>query len=338
MRRRASRPRVPWRTITAVLAGVTVSVWVLYRIANVRSASGRLAVDTGCLSEPHAVADMSRFISGAAWIHCEPWDIGTGVTGYAWRAPNPKAVLLLQPAWGDYAQRHVNGGSRLIPHLLSRGITVYAFDLWGNGRSPGARGATDIRQAVTDHLAARRALRDQPLPIFALGHSIGGLVTVSSALDDQTGLRGIILLAPTLEWGVGGFMRLVARVGGFLVPTLPVPGPGAGEQTADPEARRHMSADSLMHHGPISWISASTGLALARENLARYGELRVPILVMHGSADRAPDPSGSRDLIARVGSRDKALHIIPDGLHALLDDIPGPEVVQLILAWLDRRS
>ena len=337
MTRRAPKPRSPWRTIAAVLAGVTVSV-IVFRIASVRSATGRLSVDTGCHSDPNTVADMSRFTAGAAQIRCEPWDIGTGVTGYVWRAPKPRAVLLLQPAWGDYAQRHVSGGSWLIPQLLSRGITVYAFDMWGNGRSPGARGATDIRRAVSDHLTARRALRDQPLPIFVLGHSVGGLVTVTSALDDQTGLHGMILLAPTLEWGVGGFMRLVARVGSFVAPSLPVPGPGGDEQTRDPEARRRMNADSLMNHGPISWISASTGLTLSRVNRARYHELRVPILVLHGSADRAPDPSGSRDFIGLVASPDKALSIIPDGLHALLDDSAGADVVQLILSWLDRRS
>jgi alpha-beta hydrolase superfamily lysophospholipase len=44
-------------------------------------------------------------------IHCQPWDIGTGVTGYVWRAPNPRAVLLVEHGWRDYAQRYVKQSS-----------------------------------------------------------------------------------------------------------------------------------------------------------------------------------------------------------------------------------
>jgi acylglycerol lipase len=326
-----------WRRVAGILAGVAVVLWIVYRIANVRSTTGRISVDTGCQSDPNTVADLSRLAPGAPPIHCEPWDVGTGVTGYVWRAPNPRAAVLLQTGWGDYAQRYVSHGSRLIPHLLNRGISVYAFDMWGSGRSPGKRGATHLGHAVADNLAARRKLRDQALPVFMLGHSVGGLVTVTSALGDQTGLHGMILLAPALDWGLSGFTRLVARVGGFVAPTFPVPGPGGGTLTGDPEAQRRLDDDSLMVHGGVSWVTASGGATVSRENWTRYRELRVPVLVVHGSADRTPDPNGSREFIALVASPDKTLSIIPGGLHALLDDTAGAEVLQLILAWLDRR-
>jgi acylglycerol lipase len=321
------------------VAGVALGAWIAYRVANVRSPTGRIAVDTGCRSDPSTVADMSRLAPGAAPIRCEPWDVGTGVTGYVWHAPNARAALLLTTGWGDYAQRYVNQGSRLIPHLLHRGVSVYAFDMWGSGRSPGTRGATAIDQAVVDHLAARRALRDGPLPVFVLGHSVGGLVTATSALRDQTRLGGMILLAPTLDWGVSGGMGLVARVGGFVAPTLRVPGPDGGRTlTRDPDAQRRMDDDPLMDHGQISWVTAASGVALSRENWARYGELRVPVLVVHGDADRTPDPSGSRRFVARVASPDRTLRAIPGGLHGVLDDTAGAEVVRVILAWLDRRT
>jgi acylglycerol lipase len=327
-----------WQRLAGILAGVAVVLWIVYKIGNARSPTGRISVDTGCQSDPNTVADMSRLAPGAAPIRCEPWDVGTGVTGYVWHAPNPRAVLLLQTGWGDYAQRYVDQGSRLIPHLLDRGISVYAFDMWGSGRSPGRRGATHVGQAVADHLAARRKLRDQPLPVFVLGHSVGGLVTATSALGDQTGLHGMILLAPALDWGLSGFTRLVARVGGFVAPTLPVPGPrGGGALTRDPDAQRRLDDDPLLYHGAVSWVTASGGVTISRRNWTRYRELRVPVLVVHGSADRTPDPSGSREFIALVASPDKTLRVVPGGLHGVLDDTAGAAVLQLILAWLDRR-
>lgn len=334
---RTPKSRLRWRRVAGIVAGVAVALWIAYKVANVRSATGLISLDTGCQSDPGTVADMSRLTPGAAPIRCEAWDIGTGVTGYAWRAPNARAVLLLQTGWGEYAQRYVNQGSRLIPHLLDRGISVYAFDMWGSGRSPGKRGATDVRRAVADHLAARRKLRAQPLPVFVLGHSVGGLVTATSALRDQDGLDGMILLAPALDWNLSAITRLVIRVGGFLAPTLPVPGASGGPLTNDPDAQRHLNEDPLMHHAPISWVTASSGATVSHENWMRYRELRVPVLVVHGSADRAPNPSGSRELVRLLASSDKTLSIIPRGLHNLLDDTTGPEVVELILAWVDRR-
>jgi len=280
---------------------------------------------------------MSSLIAGAAPIRCEPWDTGTGVTGYAWRASNPRAAVLFQPGWGDYAQRYVNSANQLIPHLLSRGISVYAFDMWGSGRSPGKRGATHLGDAVSDHLAARRKLRAQPLPVFVLGHSVGGLVTATSVVNDQTGLQGMILLAPALDWGLGGFTRFLARAGGFVAPSFSVPGPAGITQTRDGDAQRRFDSDPIVLHKGVTWITVSTGVAISRENWARYHELRAPVLIVHGGADRGPDPSGSRRFISLVASSDTTLRIIPGGLHGMLDDTSGGEVVQLIVDWLDRR-
>jgi acylglycerol lipase len=326
-----------WRAIVGIPVAILVLVWLGYKIANVRRATGRISADTGCESDAKTAANMSRIAPGAAPIRCEPWDIGTGVTGYVWHAPNARAALLIQTGWGDYAQRYVNQASHLIPHLLSKGISVYAFDMWGGGRSPGKRGATHIGQTVADHLAARRKLRDQPLPVFALGHSVGGLVTATSALTDQAGLVGMILLSPALDWGVSNSLRRVARIAGFLIPTFPVPGSGGGTLTADSAAQRVMDEDALMNHGRLTWVTAAGGSNVSHENWKRYAELRIPILVIHGGADRAPDPSGSRRFVAQVASSDKTLHVVPDALHNVLDDRAGSHTVEMIGDWISRR-
>lgn len=85
-----------------------------------------------------------------------PWDIGRPVCGYSWPAPQPRAIALLQHGYGEYSERYVRRYNRLIPRLLDAGITVHAFDLRGHGRSPGRRGAADIRTAADDHRAADR--------------------------------------------------------------------------------------------------------------------------------------------------------------------------------------
>ena len=299
-----------------------------------------MTVDSGCRTDAGSVADMSRFSAGAAAIRCEPWDIGTGVAGYAWRAPNPKAVLLLQHGYGHYAHEYVHGNAELIPHLLAMGVSVYAFDMWGNGRSPGMRGATDIGQAVADHLAARRKLAEQAetrsLPVFLFGHSVGGLVTVTSLLQDQSNLRGVILVSPTVT-DPSPLVRALARLGGALVPARHVPGPPGKIEllTAVPEARARLGRDSL-YFRRVTWVTAATASSIAHANWERYREVRVPMLAVHGDAD-ATDPAGSRPLIKALASTDKTLRLVPGGLHVLLEDTRREDVRGLIVDWIRAR-
>jgi alpha-beta hydrolase superfamily lysophospholipase len=317
-----------------------VVVWIAYKATTIRRMSGRVTVDTGCESDPNTVAEMSQFTPGATSIQCEPWDIGTGVTGYVWRAPNPRAALLVEHGWGDYSQRYVKHSSQLIPHLLDRGIDVYAIDMWGNGRSPGTRGATDVEDAVEDHLAARRKLREQPLAVFVLGHSVGGLVTATSTLRDPSAVRGMILVAPALKWDVSGFMRFVATVGGFLLPTFPVPAPPGdpSEQSRDAQFHERLAKDPLYYMGSVSWVTAGSGTTISHADWKRYRQLTVPVLVVNGTADKVTDPSGGREFIETVRSRDKTLSLVDGGRHSLLDDPPSSEeALRIILSWLERR-
>jgi acylglycerol lipase len=317
--------------IMLAAAGALAVAWLAYKVTTLRRTTGRLTADTGCESDPRTIA---------ASIRCQPWDVGTGVTGYAWHAPSAKAVVLIEHGWGDYSQRYVAQFSQLIPRLIERGISVYAVDMWGNGRSPGKRGATDIDKAVTDHLAARRKLREQPLPVFLVGHSVGGLVTATSALRDQSGVRGMILIAPALKWKMSGFMRAVARTGAFLFPTFAVPMPPGdpATQSRDTELHERLATDPLMITSSISWVTAGSGAVTSHDNWKRYQELTVPVLAVHGADDAVADTAATREFVDSIGSADKTLSIIAGGRHSLLDDPPSnAEALQTILAWLERR-
>ena len=319
-----------------------VAAWAVYKGSSARRLGTPMRADTSCHADPSTVADMGHLAPGAVPIACEPWDIGTGVTGYAWRAPNARATLLLQHGWGDYAQRYVRQNARLIPHLLGMGVSVYAFDMWGNGRSPGTRGLVDVRQAVDDHLAARRKLREQPetrsLPVFLFGHSLGAFVTATSVLRDQRDVSGAILLAPALD-DFGPLLRGVGRAGAFLVPTLEVPTGGAdiSVQTRLPEAQGRLTRDTLVMLAGLPWPTAGGLAAVSHENWARYRGLRVPVLVVHGAADRVAAPTKSRDFIQLVASPDKTLHLVQGGVHAPLDDLGQEDTRRVILTWLEGR-
>ena len=81
------------------------------------------------------------------------WDIKEDVAGYVWKAPSPRAQVLLQHGYGEYAERYINQYSGLIPKLNKNGFDVYAIDLPGHGNSKGERGLIGRRQQVSsEHL------------------------------------------------------------------------------------------------------------------------------------------------------------------------------------------
>jgi acylglycerol lipase len=58
---------------------------------------------------------------------------------HMWPSPNPRATLILQHGFGEYAERYVTSNYNLITKLSSHGISVYAMDMHGHGSSPGTR-------------------------------------------------------------------------------------------------------------------------------------------------------------------------------------------------------
>lgn len=322
-----------------VLLASTALAWVVYRAANARWPGRAMPVDSRWWADPNAAADMSRVTPGAAPIHPRPWDIGTGVVGYAWQAPNPRAALLLQHGYAEYALRFVTQYHHLIRHLLTLGISVYAFDAWGHGHSPGRRGLVDVGRAVEDHLAARRLLQAQPLPLFLLGHSLGGLVTASSVVRDQTGLSGVVLSSPALQFDAPRSLLAFARVAGFVAPTAPAP-----RETAPVSDLYHGAADDkrytddpLIYRGRLPMLVAATAGTIAAANWQRYPDWTVPVLAMHGTADTWTDPQGSERLIETVAAADKTLHLVPGGRHELLNDTERDVSLDVLLTWLERR-
>ncbi|RYY97638.1 MAG: alpha/beta fold hydrolase [Chitinophagaceae bacterium] len=287
-----------------------------------------LAADLGV---PH----QSPLTTGCQW-----WEVGTGVTGFAWKAPHPRAVLLLQHGYMEYAQRFEQQYNALIPRLLEAGISVYAFDLRGHGRSPGKRGVTNVNEAVKDHLAARKKLEELGLPVFVLGHSLGGLITATSVAERPDGIAGVILSAPALLYSGDNLLsRTGLRVGGLLAPGLRVGKPvenmaglfhGAGLST-------ELARDPMLYRGGMRLATSATALSLAHRNWKRYHRISAPTLALHGTDDGAANPEGSKRFIEAIASADKKLCLVEGGYHELLNDTAEDFALQTILTWIDER-
>ncbi|WP_288480081.1 alpha/beta hydrolase [uncultured Deinococcus sp.] len=275
-------------------------------------------------------------------MQAQNWTVpGAPVTGYLWPAPGEaRGAVLLTHGFGEYAGRYVSRYHGLIPALTAQGLDVYAYDQRGHGASEGRRAVVDLNLLVGDHLRAREALRGLDRPLFAFGHSMGGLITAASAARDPRGLRGVILSSPALLVGENEpvWLRRLAPLIARAAPGLPaarLATGGLSRLAAEVEA---YGADGEVYRGGVPALSGASMLRLSASLWESYASWRLPTLIVHGSADKITDPRGSRRFAGAIASADKTYVEIEGGYHELLNDEPRDEVRALILDWLRART
>jgi acylglycerol lipase len=264
------------------------------------------------------------------------WDFGRGLAGYAWRTPDARASLLLTHGFAEYAERYLARYNGLVPRLNALDFDVFAFDMPGHGRSPGARGVADIREAVADHRAARAALTGKPL--FLFGHSLGGLVTAASVAEDDAGVAGVILSSPALLISAPAHLRTIAGLVSVFAPsarlTPPIDVSGLSRIPEEVEAYRN---DPMVSDPRVPAKTGATAIAVAERAWTRFPDWTAPVLVLHGERDTATNPEGSKRFIAAIRANDKRLELYPEGRHELLNDLDRDAAMEAILGWLRER-
>jgi alpha-beta hydrolase superfamily lysophospholipase len=257
----------------------------------------------------------------------------------AWRPRNspPRAALVNLHGLGDHSGLYPNLGNR----MPGAGLALYAYDMRGNGRSPGQRaylrGWYQYREDLHAFLAQVREW-EPGLPVFLLGNSLGGLVVLEYALHHVEGLTGVIAAAPPL--GKLGVPPILMGLGRLLSRVLPRFSLRVGMDLTglarDPAVVQAVLADPFFHRWGTARLSTEVIAAIERvqSGAASY---RVPLLVLHGSADRMVLPDGSRIFFSKVKFPGSELKEYPEAYHGLFADLNADEVMGDLLAWIEAR-
>ncbi|MGD9527871.1 alpha/beta hydrolase [Pseudonocardia sp.] len=246
----------------------------------------------------------------------------------------PTAILLVAHGLGEHSGRY----RTVVDTLLPDGWAVYGLDHRGHGRSGGPRAhIEDYDHWLADFDTFRKAVvaRHPGLPVFLLGHSMGGQIALAYALDHQDDLAGLVLSAPALaNTSVPRPLQQVLKGVARVAPTLRPKVLDLDKISKDPEIVAGYHADPYVFHG-----NATLGLAAALlrrfEDLPdRARELRLPVLIMHGTEDALTDPAGSRRLEATCGSPDRTVRYY-DGLwHEIFHEPERERPLGDLRGWL----
>lgn len=243
----------------------------------------------------------------------------------------PRASVLIVHGLGEHSGRY----DRAASIFSAQGLEATGLDLQGFGGSGGRRAFIDRMDTwlddVEDRLAALRA-DGAGRPVVLLGHSMGGLVALRYAESDRPQPDLLILSAPAVADALPAWKHLAARVLGRLAPTLSVAnGLDGALLSRDPAVGAAYVADPLNHHASTTGL----GLRLLDAQAAARAEVsrvRVPTLVIHGSADPLV-PVASSEILASVPGVER--RVLANLRHESLNEPEGPQVAADLAAWIE---
>jgi alpha-beta hydrolase superfamily lysophospholipase len=227
--------------------------------------------------------------------------------------------------------------------IAARGFAVSITDLRGHGRSGGERCWIRSFDEYVDDLDIvfdRARDRSSDKPLFLLGHSLGGLIAVLWCIKHKPSLRGLILSGPALELPDTLFpwIRRLAKVGSALFPRLRLVRMGGRNVSRDQEIVRQFREDPLVFHDRFPVRTGAEIIRAGEIARQRFAEIRVPVLILHGTADRVATVAASRALYEQAESSDKQLCVYDGLYHEVLNEPEREKVRGDLIAWIEARE
>jgi acylglycerol lipase len=248
----------------------------------------------------------------------------------------PRAVVVICHGVNSHGGQHAWTAEQLV----ARGFAAFAVDLRGRGKSEGERFyVEDVAEYVADirgliDIAKERHPR---LPVFLLGHSAGGVVSCTYALDHQDEIDGLICESFAFQVPAPGFVLSAIKGLSHIAPKLGVLRLKMKDFTRDPAALAALEADPLTE-GETQPAMTVAALVRADERLHdSFGQITLPVLILHGTEDHATVCRGSEYFHEHAGSPDKTLKLYEGHYHDLLNDIGKEEVLADIVGWIEAR-
>jgi len=215
--------------------------------------------------------------------------------------------------------------------FAASGLAVYALDLRGRGKSDGERFFVEKFGDYLDDVQTLMTLaksREPGLPVFLLGHSAGGVISCVYTLEHQAELAGLICESFAFQVPAPDFALAVLKGLSHVAPHAHVLRLKNEDFSRDPKVVQSMNDDPLIAH-EVQPTKTVAEMVRADERLKReFPLIKLPVLILHGTVDKATKPSGSQLFYDTAGSTDKTLKLYEGHFHDLLNDIDKEVVMR----------
>ncbi|MHB1355329.1 MAG: alpha/beta hydrolase [Anaerolineae bacterium] len=247
-----------------------------------------------------------------------------------------RAVLLMVHGLGEHSGRYMN----IVNHLIPLGYAFYGLDHLGHGQSEGMRKHIEHFEDYTETLktfvdSVQRCHLGKP--IVLVGHSMGELIAAFYLLDHQVGLAGAVLSGIVAKEPANTSPATVAlgKILSGIAPKLRFLDLEFPALCRDPSVVQAYIDDPLVCCEKATVRLAVELLRATQYVQANAAAIKLPILLLQGSADRIVDPAGARMLYDAVSSEDKTLKMYDGMFHEVYNEPERVMALHDLETWLE---
>lgn len=257
----------------------------------------------------------------------------------AWEVDNARAAIMIVHGLGEHGGRYEGFAAS----MAGVGFSSYACDLRGHGRSEGRRGhVRSFGVYLQDLDRFRREVEGFTpggLPLFLLGHSMGGLIALRYLEGYRTRLAGAIISAPWLATAmpVPRWKATAAAALARVLPALPLSNGLKPEHLShDRRVAEDYRADPLVHDRitPRLFLEASAAMGLVLQHADR---VTAPLLFLVPESDRIVDAQRSLQFARQLPTHLTTIRSYPGMYHEVLNEVDAQLVVRDIRHWIAAR-
>uniref|UniRef100_A0A3P8SYK3 Monoglyceride lipase n=1 Tax=Amphiprion percula TaxID=161767 RepID=A0A3P8SYK3_AMPPE len=259
-----------------------------------------------------------------------------------WEPAGPPRALVFV-AHG--AAEHCGPYDEIAQRLKELSLLVFAHDHVGHGQSEGDRMIIkDFQVYVRDSLQHIDLMKSRhpELPVFIVGHSMGGAISVLTACERPEDFSGVVLIAPMVQMSpesVTPFKVFMAKLLNHMLPSLPLGAIDSKWISRDKKQVEAYDSDELIFRGGVRVSFGMQMMAAVARIEREIPSISWPFLLLHGDQDKLCDIRGSKTMFENASSSDKKIKVYEGGYHALHHDLPevAESVLKEVNGWITER-
>ena len=248
-----------------------------------------------------------------------------------------KGIVLIVHGLNSHSGYYQNFAAQ----LNENDYEVYAIDLRGRGLSEGERyyipDYEDIVADIDQLVSIVKSIHAQS-PIFLFGHSAGGVFASIYVVKYQNKLRGLISESFAFQVPASGFARAAIKFLSHVIPRTRIVRLNNKDFSRDKSVADTMNNDPLLANEKQPARTMQQLLLAAQYLKTKMAVISLPLLVLHGTADKVTQSGGSEYFIEHVSSADRQLKLYEGHYHDLINDKYNGIIVKDIVRWLNERA
>lgn len=263
----------------------------------------------------------------------------TQISFQSWSPPEPTGTLVVTHGLAEHSECY----SSFAKKLNEAGWQVFAWDLRGHGKSEGARGLVlDFNDFCTDlieFLSLVQKKKASETPLVAFGHSLGGLITLRTAVQGGlSDVHSICLSSPAL--GISMPVPKIKDAGSRLLSRF-LPKLTLNNEinyrmlTRDPKMAKDYERDNLRHDkiSPRLYLGMLESFDLVFE---KSDEVTHPLLLQLAGQDHIVSTQKSLDFFDQLNSSSKEKKVYPHSYHEIFNDLDQDQVYNDLIQFLKK--